>query len=386
MPAASVQRRRTSRRHACALLALLCGSALGTPNAAAEANRRVLLIERGRDSLLERVGSEIAALGFFLVRRDTDAALEEAARTAHAAAALRVLPARNGVEVWMADETSGRSLLRQIIVDESPDGPDRDLIALQTAELLRTSLLGVKPAKTAAQCEPSAQSDAGAPATNITATPSQRGGQAPRAADETKRAVQPTDDSNSATTQESAAVAATDDAFSPALGVQLACGPFYAWGGAGPALELGVSAQYFVSPHLGLAIDFAMPLAAARLNAIEGSAALGSYFVGAAVMTQLTQPGSAWFATAGVAAAALLVTYDGETRAPLQASSGKKLTAAAYLRGEFGRQLVGWMRLGVRVLAGASAERVGVMFAGNGAGSFGPLLLAGLVFGEVSVL
>ena len=60
-------------------------------------------------------------------------------------AAIRILPSRNGVEVWMADEASGRSLLRQAIVDETPGGPNQDVIALQTAELLRTGLFPETP-------------------------------------------------------------------------------------------------------------------------------------------------------------------------------------------------------------------------------------------------
>ena len=71
--------------------------------------------------------------------------IETSARAERAVAAIRMLPSRNGVEVWMADETSGRSLLRQAIVDETKGGPNQNLIALQTAELLRTSLFPRSP-------------------------------------------------------------------------------------------------------------------------------------------------------------------------------------------------------------------------------------------------
>src|SRR4051812_17904384 len=120
-------------RYSLLLLSALWLSAPRPALAADVANRRVLLIEQGRDPFLERVGAEIEKLGFSLVRTDTNVPLEAAARAEQALCAIRVLPSRTGVEVWMADATSGRSLLRQVVVDESPGGPDRDLIALQTA-------------------------------------------------------------------------------------------------------------------------------------------------------------------------------------------------------------------------------------------------------------
>ena len=52
--------------------------------------------------------------------------IEASARSEHAVAAIRMLPSRKGVEVWMADETSGRSLLRQVVVDETPGRAERE--------------------------------------------------------------------------------------------------------------------------------------------------------------------------------------------------------------------------------------------------------------------
>src|SRR5262245_61545358 len=114
-------------------LVLLCALWLSAPRLAMaddNSGRRVLLGEPDHDPFLERVGAEIAGLGFSLLRADSNGPLEAAARAAQAVAAIRVLPSRKGVEVWMADATSGRSLLRQVVVDESPSGPDQDLIAL----------------------------------------------------------------------------------------------------------------------------------------------------------------------------------------------------------------------------------------------------------------
>ena len=70
---------------------------------------------------------------------------------------------------------------------------------------------------------------------------------------------------------------------------------------------------------------------------------------------------------------------------PLQSSSGHKLMQAVYLRVDAGLELVAWLRVGVRALAGASVQQLSFTFAGNDAGSFGPFLLAGFGFVEVAL-
>jgi hypothetical protein len=128
------------------LLGLLLGSAtcVALPRAAAAETAKVRVVfvfDRAGGALLSRIETEVAAVGFEVVERADELSLEELARAEQAGAAVRVLSNGTGVEVWMADATSGRSLLRQVIVDERPGGPDHALIALQTSELLRTSLL-----------------------------------------------------------------------------------------------------------------------------------------------------------------------------------------------------------------------------------------------------
>jgi hypothetical protein len=318
-------------------LGLLLASALWlcTPShgrAERAAGRRVLLIEQGRDPFLERVAAELEKLGFSLVRSDDRGPLEGAARAAQAVAALRVLPARNGVEVWMADATSGRSLLRQVIVDESPRGPDHDLIALQTAELLRTSLLGDK------------------------AAPDEQPPRATRATNALRN------------TQ-----------------LQLACGALYSPGGAKAALELGLSVQHFWAEWRGFGLDLGAPLRPGAITGAEGSAKLGAYFVGAALLARLQRRASAFYASGGAGAALLVVKYAGDAREPLRSSSGSQPTGAAYLRADAGVEAASWLRFGVRALAGASFQDIAVSFAGNEAGSFGPAFFAGFALADFSL-
>jgi hypothetical protein len=320
----------------------LCAPAL--LRASEAGGRRVLLIEQSRDPFLEQVGAEIEKLGFSLVRSDAQGPLEAAARAEHAVAVLRVVPSRKGVEVWMADATSGRSLLRQVIVDESPGGPDRGLIALQTAELLRTSLLGERSLR-----EQSAQVDAAPqlPARQV-------------AADETPPATGPKNTE-----------------------VHLACGALYSPGGAGAAVELGISMQRFWGERWGLGLDLGLPLRPAAITDVEGSAKVGAYFAGVLALARFQSPASPFFATVGAGAALLLLRYNGDAREPLRSNAGTRMTGAGYLRGDVGVQAASWLRLGVRVLAGASFQRISVTFAGNDAGSFGPALLAAFALAEV---
>lgn len=325
---------------------LLCGLALlfalARPAAAEPVEpKRVLLVEHELDPFLERVGAEISGLGFALVRSDAAGALEEAARSEHAVAAIRVLPSRKGVEVWMSDATSGRSLLRQVIVDESDQGPNQGLVALQTAELLRTSLFTEPPSSSASE----ASSPMRAAPARMNAAPSP----------------------------------------SPALemGAQAALGMLYSPGGADSALQLGLSVHRSFSPRWGAALDLSAPLRRASVTGLEGSTRVGTYLAGAAVFTRFYRPNTPFFSTLGVGAALLVITFEGDARAPLVASSERALTGAGYLRAEAGLEPTSWLRLGLRGLAGVSAARVRVEFAGNDAGSWGRGFAAALALAEV---
>ena len=333
---------------ACALSALMLCAPL--PALADDPPQpRVLLVEHGRDALLERVGAEVEALGFVLERSEAQGPLETAARTAGAVAAIRMLPSRKGVEVWMADSTSGRSLLRQVIVDESPGGPDREVIALQTAELLRTSLLGEKPAHDPQRAAPPQ------PQTNASDSPAGA-----------EYAGQDSTSTEAASTADTA--------------IQLGFGALISPGGASPSATLGLSLQHFFGRSLGLGLDFTLPVLAGSIDALEGSAAFGTYLAGAALLWRLAPDARSWFANTGAGGGLLLVRYEGDAGEPLRASSGSRATAVAYAHGDVGLALASWLRIGLRAQVGVSFERISVTFAGNSAGSYGPALLAGSVF------
>jgi len=295
-------------------------------------HRRVLLLtDTPGDSLVERIRAEVASLGLEIVVRRADGPIEARARAEHAVAAIRMLPTRNGVEVWTADETSGRPLLRQAVVDDTEGGPDRTLIALQTAEVLRTSLFPRPPP------EP-------APAiVQIVPAP-------PRANE--------------------AAVTA-------------GIGPLYGGGGAGPSWQAWLSFQHLWTEHLGGALDVSVPLHRGSMSGPEGTSDVGAVTAGVEVLARFASERRRLFADAGLGAAfvALLTTGHPTTgTAPLDGGSSAAYTGLGYVRGAVGRKLARWLAVGVSGVAGSTFAPVRVRFAGNDAGSWGVPLLGLAVF------
>jgi hypothetical protein len=322
-----------------------------------------LISDRSDDPFIERIRAELVAIGFTTVARKNDMPLEKAAREINAVAAIRVLPTRQGVEVWMADRTSGRSLLRQVIVDENPEGPNQSVIALQTAELLRTSLF---------ESPASSQSSANAP------EPA-----APRAAQaaQTAQTAQTTTLANSA--HPARTTVAVEPNPPPSAGLQAGIGPLYSPGGGGASLQIWVSLQRSLSHHAALALDLSAPLRAGALSGPEGTAHIATYMAGVAFLLQTRAAADRIFINGGVGLAALRVSFDSDANAPLLAHSTGVTTGAAYVRSDIGVELASWLRLGVRASAGAALSRVDVRFAGNDAGSWGRPFAGAFFLAEV---
>jgi hypothetical protein len=350
-------------RAACRILARIClAMALGTtlltlPSgmAAAEeqpAGRVLLLADKPADPFVERIKGEIAGLGLSVVTRAPSGPIEETARGQHVIAAIRVLPARNGVEIWMADETSGRSLLRQVVIDERPEGPDQNLIALQTAELLRTSLLD-KPAEMSPKTAPAIPP----PPAEIPTVP----------------IVGPPTISAPAVTTPVAN-----------MGAQAGLGALLSPGGTGPELQLWLSLYRLFGRRVGLALDLSLPVVRSTLDGPEGTARMGCTMAGLALLVRLHSAPSAWFLTSGLGAGALRVTADGEARPTLTSFSTHVLTGAGYARVEGGYAPVDWLRLGGQVLGGVAFDRVHLRFAGNDAGSWGRPFAVAAIFAEAA--
>jgi hypothetical protein len=337
-----------SRRY---LLAVLAAAWMGLLPARAPAqplqepvHRRVLLLaDKPGGPFMERIKAEIASLGLEVVMRAPVGPIEADARAEHAAAAIRMLSSHTGVEVWMADETSGRSLLRQVIADETPGGPDQNVVALQTAELLRTSFF---------------------PKSDRSLTP--------------PHPVRPP-------------TGLVDEAAPPRpsgeSGAQAGVGFLYSAGSASAAWQAWLSLQHLWGRHFGVALDVSAPIHRGTMSGPEGSADVGAVVVGGEFLARFGAKHERVFLTTGLGTALVFLLAKGhpsqEGRAQLTGTSSAACTGLGYLRIALGWKPSGWLGLGVGGLVGSTIAKFHIRFAGNDAGTWGgPLFAAGL-FGEV---
>ena len=277
--------------------ALVAAAALAVaPPAVAQARLRVLLVvDQADDPFAERIRAELVALGLDVVSLETwrtgeaIESLDAAGRSEGASAAIRMLATRKGVEVWVANQPTGRSLLRQLIVDESPTGPNLGLVALQTAELLRTSLLSIPdpgPAK-AARAQP--DSAAGTTVPVVTAT----------AKEPTKWGV----------------LAAFGAMFSPTTGDS--------------QMQVWLSVQRAIAGRLGIALDGSVPVASGTVTGPEGSARVSSALGGIALFMRFESSERPVYATIAVGGAIVHVSADGNATDPFVQSPTARSPARA---------------------------------------------------------
>jgi hypothetical protein len=317
--------------------------------------RVLLIVDRPGDRFAGRIRAEISGLGLLVLTlepwrtAEPVGPLEEAARAQQAVAAIRMVPSRNGVEVWMADRTTGRSLLRQLVVDESPGGPNEGLVALQTAELLRTSLLSAPPP----------------PAPRPVVSP-------PPAAPPPPPPPPPV------------ATVPANPAATVKAGVQAGIGGLYAPGGTGGELQAWFSVHRSFGGRLGLAVDVSLPLGSATLSGPEGSTRMRTHLGGVVLLAHARAP-AAFYASGGAGAALVRVGFDGETDNPMLTARSTSLVAGAgYLRADAGLEAASWLRVGVRAVAGAALRHAGVRLAGNEAATWGPLFAAAFAVLDLS--
>jgi hypothetical protein len=302
--------------------------------------RVLLLADSPGDPFINRIKSEVVSLGLDVVPGPSQGSIETRARAAHAVAAIRILPSRNGVEVWMADASSGRSLLRQVIVDETPGGPNQDVVALQTAELLRTGLFA-EPA--AAAPPPSAPP-----------------------------------------------LVIVQNASPPSLaesGLRSGVEVLYSAGGAGPAWQAWFSFQHIWTRHLGIAVDVSAPFQRGTMSGPEGTADVGAIIVGAEALARFKAARDRLFLTAGLGAGAVSLLTKGHPSSvgssQLETTSSTAYTGLGYARIALGAKVSNWLGLGVSGLAGTTVARVQIRFGGNDAGAWGVPVLGAALFAQV---
>jgi hypothetical protein len=101
---------------------------------------------RAPGTLSSQIEADLTRLGFRVLLRDADETvdtpreLQAAAREAGAEAAVSVQPSALGVDVWLVDRVTGKTLSREVV--QTGPGAEQDrVIAVRVVELLRASLL-----------------------------------------------------------------------------------------------------------------------------------------------------------------------------------------------------------------------------------------------------
>ena len=308
----------------------------------------LIVIDASDDPFAERIRAEVSALGLEVVAvepwRTGEAieSLDAAGRANQAAAAIRMVASRKGVEIWVANQPTGRSLLRQLIVDESAPAPNEGLVALQTAELLRTT--------------PAVDTDPGP-------------GKAARTPARCRRGPAVRSSPLLTKSRRSGAAAAFGAMFSPATG--------------DAQMQVWFTVQRVIAGQLGIALDAACRWVrhrdrprrvGARVERAGRSRAVHPFrVIGAA---GLRDDRRRWRRGA--------CQRRGRRVGPFRRKSDSAVTGAVYARADAGFEATRWLRFGLRAVAGAAPTGVKVRFAGNDAGVWGRPFLAGFVVTDLS--
>ncbi len=331
------------RLHALVLCAAIAGS---TAVARAQESDPALIVivgEHGAPFGL-RLAAELEVLGFRAAIVDPTAepasrgSLEAAAREAGAIAAIRAVPSEHGVEIWLTDRVTGKTLLREL----TDAGPDEGAAALRTVELLRASLAEV------ALAQPTR-------------------GEVPEPAGLRERLELPAPDAQPA------------EALAPALHVGMAPGVALSPGGFAAAATLGLGLDWMPSDHVGLVALGVLPITGARASAAEGTAELSSFVAGAGLRVAFASPTSRWAPSIDAGFAAVWIRAAATASAGYSATEASSSTGAAFLRAGLGVALGSRLRLRADVLAASVGRGVTVRFAGREVATWGePLVVPSL--------
>lgn len=303
------------------------------------------------DSFGMRLAAELRELGFdaLLIAPDGEvasgASLEASAREAGAVAALRGVPSGQGVEVWIADRVTGKTLLREI----EDTGPDSALV-LRTVELLRATLLEISiPEAPAAEAPSTAE---GARQLDV---PPRRALAARRGAPSSEAPPWVT------------------------LRFALAPGFFFSPGGFGPIPAFGAGIEWRLSDNAGLAVLGTIPLASAGIERPEGTVSLTVWTAGAAARVFLAEPQSPWAPSIDLGAMVLSVESAGYAGKGYTAGSSSAWTGAPFARVGLAHSLAPPVRVRADLLVSALMQGVSVRVADREAATWGePMVLLSL--------
>ncbi|MDC3961729.1 hypothetical protein [Polyangium jinanense] len=299
-----------------------------------------------------RVQAELEALGFRTALLDpgvepaSRASLEATARKADAIAAIRVVPSERGVEVWVADRVTGKTVLREIT--DAGGSLDRDAaLALRTVELLRASLLEVAVP--------------GVPPGEVPATPELR---------------------EKMTLPAPGALAGKREP--PSLRLSLAPGLLLSPGGFGAAVNLGIGLAWMPSAHVGVSGFAAIPLTRPRVEGAEGSADLSVLLAGGGMRFVFHPRATRWAPLAELGIMAVSLESHGTANAGFLPGSASAVTVAPFVRVGLSWVATPMLRVRADILASFIGQGVSVQLAKHEVATWGkPIVLpaVGVDFG-----
>jgi hypothetical protein len=327
------------------LIVVIAMSLIATRVRASEPARIAIVHELSADErAIGRLRAELSTLGLEVVDvtlalNEGATAFDDAARRVNAFAAVHVIPGKGGVEVWIADRATGKTLFREHVI--GPGEEFDDVVALKAGELLRASLaeLGLSPKGEQAVPAPRPM----APAAPLPLE---------RRADAAWLFLE--------------------------LGPAVAMSP----GGVDATAHGFVGLRWRASRFFGLDGFASIPVTAATVAAPEGSADVRPWLLGLDVAVWFFDPQAAWqvAGAAGLGVAHLAIA--GSPTPPLLGRRDTTTVAFPFTRFSVDRSLGARFRIGLHGFVGIAAPRPTLRFDEREVADWGqPVVVSTLVLG-----
>lgn len=305
---------------------------------AAALPRIVIIAPTSDDRISLRLQAELRTLHFdvpdveIAPNPPSRAQLEEAARKSEAVAAVRIVPSSAGIEVWIVDRMTGKTVLREIVTKEGSAASGDATVALRVVELLRASLMeldAARPPEGEMAPPPLIRELMAPPRHTVPAWPSK------------------------------VALPALDP---PVFSIELGPAALLSSGGFSPSGLVSAAVHYRPAEPFGASLLALIPIVPAVVSGPEGATSARVGLLGVGLRGTWTSPGSRWSPTLGGGISALWLHVDGQPAAHFTGSSASVFSAAPYLRAGLGLTLLPRLRVRADTLVGASLPPTLVKF------------------------
>jgi hypothetical protein len=341
----------------------------------AESTARIIVIAPAVDHpLVLQIGAELNALGFDPILEATSrpmdrAALERRADATEAVAAFQLIELSGGIELWVSDRTTGKTLLRVV---EHPPGDKVTMsrvVAVRAVELLRASLIELALPTLARE-----RAEATEPVRTLAGTHPDRSSEQPRAV----TATPSTRDDAIAPEADTGASGARTRWFAAARGRMIVAGATAVSSGgveSVPSALVGYERALWKSVTLDTFV--LLPLRAARVSEPEGSSTVEVRLLAIAV----SMSGDAGPARigGGVGLGGVWLHAEGDATPPLRSAVRDIFAAAPFVRVSSVLPRQSLVRARLELSSGLAMPQLGIEFAGREVAEWGaPWAIAAL--------